>query len=239
MVFEAPALPRTTSRRATPRRLAVPRLCAHVEAPEWPPVRGPRRRHCALAPVTHEWRLRPVPRGHDRLALARAAFRHWSSALPHVATTSRPSPSYRRPCSYRTTASARPRAYKTPSPFSSPARANRHRRWAHLLACPRDRPVTLSSSLAHTWASNRAWWPSIADISPQPEPRRPCCHCLIAGHRRMPLRPSHHRGSATRESNRPFPSLVCLLRPDLAAGELVPPREGTVVKGICPRWLVC
>jgi hypothetical protein len=73
--------------------------------------------YCALAPVTHTWRLRPVPHGHDRLAPARAASRHWPSAPPHVATASRPSPSSRRPCSYRATTSARPRAYNTPFSF--------------------------------------------------------------------------------------------------------------------------
>jgi hypothetical protein len=113
-VFEAPALPRTTSRRATPRRPAVPRLRAHTEAPERPPVRGPRRHHCALAPVTHAWRLRPVPRGHGRIAPAHGAFHHWPLAPPHVSTASRPSPSSCRPCCYQATASAHPRAYKTP-----------------------------------------------------------------------------------------------------------------------------
>jgi hypothetical protein len=46
------ALPRTTSRRATPRRPAVPRLCAHAEAPERPPCRtraGLGRCHAATA----------------------------------------------------------------------------------------------------------------------------------------------------------------------------------------------
>jgi hypothetical protein len=46
-----------------------------------------------------------------------AAFRHWPSAPPHVATASRPFPSSCRPCNYRATASARPRAYKPPSFF--------------------------------------------------------------------------------------------------------------------------
>jgi hypothetical protein len=55
-----------------------------------------------------------VPRGHGRLTPARAAFHHWSSAPPHAATASRPSPSSCRPCNYRATASARPRSYKTP-----------------------------------------------------------------------------------------------------------------------------
>jgi hypothetical protein len=76
-------------------------------------------RHYALAPVTHAWRRRLVPCGHGRLAPAGAAFRHWPSAPPHIATALRPSPSSRSPCNYRATASARPRAYKTP-PLLSP-----------------------------------------------------------------------------------------------------------------------
>jgi hypothetical protein len=117
-VFEALALPRTASHRATPRRPAVPRLCAHAEAPERPPVRGPRHHHCVLVPVSHAYRLRPVPRGHGRLAPARAAFCHWSSAPLHVSTASRLSPSSCRPYCYRATTSAHPRAYITPSaPF--------------------------------------------------------------------------------------------------------------------------
>jgi hypothetical protein len=59
-----------------------------------------------------------VPRGHDRLAPARAAFRHWLSAPPHVATASRPFLSPSRPRRYRATTSACPRAYKTPLSFS-------------------------------------------------------------------------------------------------------------------------
>jgi hypothetical protein len=97
--------------------------------------------YCALAPVTHTWRLRPVPRGHGRLAPARAASRHWPSAPPHVATASRPSPSSRRPCSYRATASARPGHIKPPSPFSSRARAHRRR---PPLAPPVSSPSCLS-----------------------------------------------------------------------------------------------
>jgi hypothetical protein len=58
---------------------AVPGPRAHAEVLELPPVRGPRRRHYALESMTHAWRFRPVPRGHNTLAPARAAFRHWPS----------------------------------------------------------------------------------------------------------------------------------------------------------------
>jgi hypothetical protein len=176
MVFEAPALPRTTSRRATPHRPAVPRLRAHAEVLERPPVRGPRRRHCALAPVSHAWRVRSVPRGHGRLAPACVAFRHWSSAPLHVSTASRPSPSSCRPCCYRATASAHPRAYKPPRSFSSRVRAALSpavvRHWRRRGPCcssrPLCQPTILNFSLAPTRASTHTGWPSIACIVPSP-----------------------------------------------------------------------
>jgi hypothetical protein len=43
--------------------------------------------------------------------------------------------------------------------------------------------ATLSFSLAPTRASTRTGWPSLACIAPESEPRRPCHHCLAAGHR--------------------------------------------------------
>jgi hypothetical protein len=103
----------------TPRRPAVPRLCAHAKVPGNPVVRGPRRRHCAPTANDAREESRQVPRGLCALAGGRTAIPHG----PPVRRTSPPPP---RPClsSYKpwrciTTASTRHRAYKAP-PTSFP-----------------------------------------------------------------------------------------------------------------------
>jgi hypothetical protein len=109
-------------------------------------VRPPRRRsdrqsearaarYYALAPVMHAWRLRPVPRSHDRLAPARAAFRRMSppprahplAPVGHAATEKPPRHA--------------PGHIKPPFPFPSRARANRRR---PPLAPPVSSPSCLS-----------------------------------------------------------------------------------------------